>query len=65
MSFGNNAFSNCQIGKCAFSTKIGTGKLGRISTKKQFQTSNRQGSRATSVAIVINKLSHFGTGHYY
>ena len=28
------------------STKIGTGKLGRISTEKQSQTSNREGSRA-------------------
>jgi hypothetical protein len=33
--------------KCLFSTKIGTGKLGRISTENQSQTSNREGSRAT------------------
>ena len=42
----SNAVSNCQICKCSFSTKIGTGKLGRISTEKQSQTSNREGSRA-------------------
>ena len=29
----SNAVSNCQICKCSFSTKIGTGKLGRISKK--------------------------------
>jgi hypothetical protein len=40
----SNAVSNCQICKCSFSTKIGTGKLGRISTEKQSQTSNREGS---------------------
>ena len=65
----SNAVSNCQICKCSFSTKIGTGKLGRISTENQSQTSNREGSRATTLAllnvcfavaigIVINKLSH-------
>jgi hypothetical protein len=44
----SNAVSNCQlICKCPFSTKIGTGKLGRISTENQSQTSNREGSRAT------------------
>ena len=60
-----NAVSNCQICKCSFSTKIGIGKLVRISTENLSQTSNREGSRATtltlmctSVAIVINKLSH-------
>jgi hypothetical protein len=61
----SNTVSNCQICKCSFSTKIGTGKLGRISTENLSQTSNCEGSRATalalmcaSVAIVINKLSH-------
>ena len=63
----SNAVRFCQICKCSFSTKIGTGKLGRISTENQSQTSNREGSRATTsalmcacfaVAIVINKLSH-------
>ena len=55
----SNAVSNCQICKCSF--------LGRISTENQSQTSNCEGSRATTlaipfvcfaVAIVINKLSH-------
>jgi hypothetical protein len=32
---------------CSFSAEIGTGKLGRISTENQSQTSNREGSRAT------------------
>jgi hypothetical protein len=62
----SNAVRNCQICKCSFSTKIGTSKLGRISTENQSQTSNREGSRATTlalfvyfaVAIVKNKLSH-------
>ena len=45
----SNAVSNCQINKCSFSTKIGTGKLGRISTENQSQTSNREGSRATTL----------------
>jgi hypothetical protein len=45
----SNAVSNCQIYKCSFSTKIGTGKLGRISTENQSQTSNREGSRATTL----------------
>jgi hypothetical protein len=61
----SNAVRNCQICKCSFSTKIGTSKLGRISTENQSQTSNREGSRATTlalfvyfaVAIVKNKLS--------
>ena len=35
----------------SFSTKIGTGKLGRISTENQSQTSNREGSRATTLAF--------------
>jgi hypothetical protein len=47
----SNAVSNCQIYKYSFSTKIGTGKLGRISTEKQSQTSNREGSRATRLAF--------------
>jgi hypothetical protein len=42
----SNAVSNCQICKCSFSTKIGTGKSGRIATEKKSQTSNREGSRA-------------------
>ena len=57
--------SNCRICKCSFSTKFGTGKLGRISAENLFQTSNREGSRGTtlalmcaSVSIIINKLSH-------
>ncbi len=57
--------SNCRICKCSFSTKFGTGKLGRISAENLFQTSNREGSRGTtlalmcaSVGIIINKLSH-------
>ena len=63
----SNAVSNCQICKCSFSTKIGTGKLGRISTENQSQTSNREGSRATTLAfnvcfavaiLILNKLSH-------
>ena len=58
----SNTVSNCQICNCSFSTKIGTGKLGRISTENQSQTSNREGSCATTLALcaslVINKLSH-------
>ena len=56
--------NNCQICKCSFSTKVGTGKLGRISTENLFQTSNREGNATTlalmcaSIAIVINKMSH-------
>jgi hypothetical protein len=46
----SNAVSDCQICKCSFSTKIGTGKLGRISTENQSQTSNR----ATTLLISIN-----------
>jgi hypothetical protein len=47
----SNAVSNCQICKCSFSTKIEAGKLGRISTDNQSQTSNREGSRATTLAF--------------
>jgi hypothetical protein len=50
-----------QICNCSFSTKFGTGKLGRISTGNLSQTSNRATTLAlmcASVAIVINKLSH-------
>ena len=53
----SNAVSNCQIFKCSFSTKIGTGKLGRISTEHQSQTSNREGSRATTLALMCASLS--------
>ena len=59
------ASNNCQICKCSSSIKFATGKLGRISTENLSETSNREGSRATtlalicaSIAIVINKLSH-------
>jgi hypothetical protein len=67
----SNAVSNCQICKCSFSTKIGTGKLGRISRENQPQTSNREGNRATTfnsnnvcfaVAIVCAIL--VGSGKY-
>ena len=54
----SNAVSNCQICKCSFSTIIGTGKLGRISsTENQSQTSNREGSRATTLALMCASLS--------
>jgi hypothetical protein len=46
-----------QICKFSFSTKIGTGKLGRISTENQSQTSNREGSRATTLALMCASLS--------
>ena len=52
----SNAVSNCQICNCSFSTKIGTGKLGRISTENQFD-SNREGSRATTSALMCASLS--------
>jgi hypothetical protein len=48
----SNAVSNCQICKCSFSTKIGTGKLGRISTENQSQTLNREGSLVTAVTTL-------------
>ena len=60
----SNAVSNCQICKCSFSTKIGTGKLGRISTENLKLQIVREVVRHISinvcfaVAIVINKLSH-------
>ena len=47
----SNAVGKCQICKCSFSAEIGTGKLGRISTENQSQTSNREGSRATTLAL--------------
>ena len=53
----SNAVSNCQICKCSFSTKIGTGKLGRISTENKSQTSNREGGRATTLALMCASLS--------
>jgi hypothetical protein len=53
----SNAVSNCQICKCSFSTKIGTGKLGRISTENQSQTSNREEGRATTLALMRASLS--------
>jgi hypothetical protein len=53
----SNEVSNCQICKCSFSTKIGTGKLGRISIENQSQTSNREGSRATTIALMRASLS--------
>jgi hypothetical protein len=53
----SNAVSNCHICKCSFSTKIGTGKLGRISTENHSQTSNREGSRATILALMCASLS--------
>ena len=52
---------------CSFSTKFRTGRLRRVSTENPSQTSNREGSRVTTLifimcasiaAIVINKLSH-------
>jgi hypothetical protein len=47
-----------KIYKCSFPTKIGTGKLGRISTENQSQTSNREGSRATTfIALMCASLS--------
>ena len=57
----SNAVSNCQMCKCSFSIKIGTGKLGRISTENQSKTSNRDHISINvcfAVAIVVNKLSH-------
>ena len=42
-----------------FATKIGTGKLGRISTENQSQTSNREESRATTLALMCALLSPF------
>ena len=60
-----SASSNCRICKCSFATKFGTGKLGRVSTENLFETSNREGSRGTTLAImcaavgiVINKLPY-------
>ena len=60
-----SASKNSRICKCSFSIKFETGKLGRISTENLFETSNREGSRGTtlalmcaSVGIVINRLSH-------
>ena len=60
-----SASSNCRICKCSFAIKFGTGKLGRISTENLFETSNREGSRGTTLAlmcaavgIVINKLPY-------
>jgi hypothetical protein len=52
-----NAVSNCKTCKCSFSTKIGTGKLGRISIENQSQTSNREGNRATTLALMRASLS--------
>jgi hypothetical protein len=56
------ASNNCQICKCSSSIKFGTGKSGRISTENLSQTPNREGSRATTlalicafIAIVVNK----------
>jgi hypothetical protein len=56
------ASNNCQICKCSSSIKFGTGKSGRISTGNLSQTPNREGSRATTlalicafIAIVVNK----------
>ena len=53
----SNAVSNWQICKCSFSTKIETDKLGRISTENQSQTSNREGIRATTLALMCASLS--------
>jgi hypothetical protein len=35
-----------------FQLKFGTGKLGRISKENQSQTSNREGSRVTTLALM-------------
>jgi hypothetical protein len=52
-----SASNNCQICKCSFSTKLGTGKLGRISTENLSQTSNREGSRATTLALMCSSIA--------
>ena len=60
-----SASSNCRICNCSVATKFGTGKLGQISTENQFETSIREGSRGTKLAImcaavgiVIKKLPY-------
>jgi hypothetical protein len=59
LRFNSKKASICQMCKCSFSTKIGTGKLGRISTENQSQsqTANREGSRATTLALMCASLS--------